>query len=141
MEDVKKTQLTRRVLVGALLSTCFTVSISFAATQGAIGQTSVGSVSISVTIPETVQFLANNVSDPLLSAGGYVCLSVLDRNSAKRYTYYRIEDSNESSNLLRLKNLQELPKKKITECSAEERTVYASEIANSNVTVLMFVPE
>ena len=141
MEDVKKTQLTRRVLVGALLSTCFTVSISFAATQGAIGQTSVGSVSISVTIPETVQFLANNVSDPLLSAGGYVCLSVLDRNSAKRYTYYRIEDSNESSNLLRLKNLQELPKKKITECSAEERIVYASEIANSNVTVLMFVPE
>ena len=141
MEDVKKTQLTRRVLVGALLSTCFTVSISFAATQGAIGQTSVGSVSISVTIPETVQFLANNVSDPLISAGGYICLSVLNLNSVKRFNYYRIEDSNDSSMLLRLKNYHELPEKKVSGCGADERIVYAREVASSKVTVLMFVPE
>jgi hypothetical protein len=142
LEDVKKPQLVaRRVLVGALISACFIVSISFAATQGTIGRTSVGSVSISVTIPETVQFFVKNVRKPIQSADDYVCLSVLDRNSAKSFNYYRIEDSNNLSMLLRLKNYHEIPNKKISGCGPEERIVYAREVANSKVTVLMFVPE
>jgi hypothetical protein len=142
LEDVKKSQLARGLLVGALLCACsFTASLGHAATQGTVGRTSIGSVSIAVSIPETVQFFINNISDPLLSANGYICLGVLDRSSAKSFNYYRIENSNDSSKLLRLKNYQQTPTNEITKCTNEERIVYAREITNFNATVLMFVPE
>ncbi|MDW3094787.1 MAG: hypothetical protein R8G33_03855 [Gammaproteobacteria bacterium] len=139
MEDVKKLQLFRRLLVGVLLSACFIVSISFAATQGTIGRTSVGSVSITVIIPETVQFIVNSVSDSLSLESSYVCFSVLNRNSTDSYSYYRIQDDDESSALLRLKNYRNMPIKNVTECDTEKRIV--REIADSNVTLFMFVPE
>ncbi len=140
MEDVEK----RLVSVGRwlqifLCGCCIFNSVGLAATQGTIGQTSIGSVSISVHIPRTVRLLAEDAD----IAQGNFCLRISDTGASAGPHYYRVSSNDEfQSRWLRLQNIYGMPKEKLPVC--ETRHVNPGDDSSAqpiSATVLMLVPE
>ena len=152
MEDVGRRRAVSGLLFQFILCACCIInSVVFAATQGAIGQTSVGSVSISVHIPRTVRLFANPTSLSTSSNTNY-CLSVIDANAPSGPNYYRVNASGSSSvrllnniqsKWLQLNNMYGLPKGSIASCQTYTLLVDAkpSNEDQANLVVLMLVPE
>ena len=151
MEDVGK----QRAIVGALFyfylcGCCIIFSTSLAATQGTLGQTSTGFVSVSVYIPHNVRLLANPVQRS--STQTNYCLSVIDTNAPSGPNYYRVNTLEDSparlpksirSKWLQLNNVYGLPKNSIRDCQRNTLQVNfdpARQDQSSSV-VLMLVPE
>lgn len=152
MEDVRR----QHTFVGLLFylylcGCCIVTSVSLAATQGTAGQTSIGSVAITVHIPRTVRLLANQTSLSTDTQANF-CLSVIDANAPSGLNYYRVNASGDSSTKLpeniqskwlRLNNIYGLPKNSIAACHTSSLQVDSTPVnkGGSNLVVLMLVPE
>ena len=143
MEDVSRRRVvTHSLLYFLLCGSCVLNSLVWAATQGTIGQTSNGSVSISVHIPRTVRLLANQMSNSTPDSLIKYCLSVIDTNVPSGRNYYQVNLTGKSQRL-QLQNLYRLSDNDIPKC-ADNNVVIISSSANKNETsstVLMLVPE
>ena len=140
MEDVGKRSVSfGRLFQFFLCGCCIVNSVGLAATQGTIGQTSIGSVSISVHIPRTVRLLAEDADSGQTS----YCLRVIDTGAPAGSHYYRVSSNDEfESHWLRLQNIYGMNKEQLPPCNTRQVAQTNNSSARStNETVLMLVPE
>ena len=132
----------RSLLYFFLCGSCIANSTTWAATQGTIGQTSIGSVSISVHIPHTVRLIAKETSNSILDNTNKYCLRVIDTNITNGPNYYRVNSIGKTYKL-RLQNLYRLSEDDIPRCT-DNNILTTSNVSNdrdTQFTVLMLVPE
>ena len=111
------------------------------ATQGSFGQSSTGSVGISVHIPDSVRFIVSNVNSNQSQQQNKFCLSVIDRHSTSSFKYYQVQNKNNDGLLLKLRNNRGIEIGKIKTCSQQDLVLDIQDFSNANSTVLMYVPE
>ena len=119
-----------------------------AANQGVLGTSSTGSVSITVTIPETVRLFANHFESRTASNESFVCIKITDRGVAMNSShYYRIKQAGiiESESLHKLKNRSVLNTNNDnnTQCDLSDSLIKleSHESYSRKASVLMLVPE
>lgn len=151
MEDVRRQRAIIGVLLFYLCGCCIVSSVSIAATQGTIGQSSTGLVSITVHIPRTVRLLASQTGLSSANHANY-CLSVVDANAPGGLNYYRVNTVTDSSTKLQkriqsrwlqLNNVYGAPENSLSTCKTETLQVNTDSAGEnrSNSVVLMLVPE
>ena len=147
MEDVNFQRAKCRFLIVAISIILFASSIqSYAASQGVLGTASTGSVSITVTIPETVRLFANQVVSDPQSNESFACIYVSDRGVAKdSLHFYRVKQQgvDHSEHLHMLKNHLALKSLKSGECNHSDSLIKLKSMDSfsTNTSVLMLVPE
>ena len=150
MEDVVRWQAIG-LWVFILVNAFFLLSLELnAATQGAMGRTSTGSIGISVEIPRSVRLIVNDISPRTNQSDIKFCLRVVDFGTRSGMQYYQIGRSslhvNETeiqSKLVRLQNIFGLSQNEILECHDNSISISQQEIdqAKSSAFLLTLVPE
>lgn len=143
MEDVGKRSVRSGWLFQFILcGCCIANSVVLAATQGTIGQISVGSVSISVHIPRTVRLLVDRKTVSVASELNY-CLRVVDTGAPTGPNYYQVTANDDlQARWMRLQNIYGMHNEQIPVCQTQKLvTPGIASTSHPNTTVLMLVPE
>ena len=148
MEDVERRQATGLLFYFILLASCCLHSIGLAATQGKAGRTSVGSLGISVHIPQSVRLLANKSNSAPITNDTTYCLSVIDAHSPSGLNFYQINtlhgwQQNLKASQLQLYNRYGLSKDDVPTCQSAEfvASPHTVDKERTNALVLILIPE
>ena len=118
---------------------------SHAANQGVFGKSSTGSISVSVTIPETVRLFASHV-EVTTSEDPYACIQIMDRGAENNSLhYYRVKQAgiSQTENLYKIKNNIELNTNLHEKCNSADSLIKleSHDVYPAKASVLMLVPE
>ncbi len=149
MEDVNYQRSKSRwshIVISIIYITCSTYC--HAANQGVLGTSSTGSVSITVTIPETVRLFANHFESESANNESFVCIQITDRGVADNSShYYRIKQAGmtdtESLHKLKNRSISKIKHDANTKCDLSDSLIKleSPDSYSTKASVLMLVPE
>ena len=121
-----------------------------AATQGALGSTSTGSMKISIHIPQSIRLVAKEFDQPTIPTGKRLCLDIIDTAARSKENIYRVQAFNSIANkrllsaeFAQLDNIYARKQHDIPRCLESSNADNATKWQNPNKDkiYLMLIPE
>ena len=141
MEDVGKPRVLAYLLVLVFLC-CFSNVHVLAATQGKIERSSLGTLNVSVHIPNRVRLVAESLNSSQVNGHEQICLSVIDFTRLGGSSFYRVSNSKLGTRLFQLNNRYRQSTTTYPQCREIEAQYSTNSFSNNtNLIVLMLEPE
>ncbi len=147
MEDVNfQRSKCRRLFFAISIIIVICGAYSHAANQGVFGSSSTGSISISVTIPETVRLFADHYEVATSDNETFICIQIADRGvTDNSLHFYRIKQLGipQSENIYMLRNTADVSSNLSNKCNQSDSLIKLESLDtySAKTSVLMLVPE